>query len=265
LARLKPLWLWLRPIAARLKRSRRLLVALDFDGTLAPIVDHPELAVLPARTRRVVGLLSRLEDAEVAILSGRPLRDLRRKVGLERVFLAGTAGLETHAPGTEPEVHVPRARRLPAALRQRAPEWCRRFPGTWVEDKRLALALHYRQLAPGRRGAFAAGVRRMLAPFREQVVLVRGKMVLELLPDVGWDKARALRRWWGSRSGSTLFFLGDDAHDEPAHALARRHGAVSVAVGRTLSRAEFMLSSSEEVTWFLEWLLSEWRARDGSA
>jgi trehalose-phosphatase len=209
----------------------------------------------------VLRRISRHSCAQVAILSGRSLGDLRRRVRLPDIFLAGAAGLETLSPGRAPEVHVPRGRGLPLEARRRVRAWCRRFPATWVEDKRLSLALHYRDLDPRRVPTFAAGVARVARRFHDHIDLVRGKKVFELMPAVGRDKAAALRTWSTGAAGGLLFFVGDDANDEPAHAFARARGAITVAVGRRRSLAEYALPDTEHVTWFLEWLLLEWRSR----
>jgi trehalose-phosphatase len=264
LARLKPLWGALEAIAERLRRAPRLLLATDFDGTLTPIVEHPGLATLDPRTRRVLARFTRQPDVEVAVLSGRPVRDLSRRVRLSRAFLSGSAGLETREPGERTRSHVPPARAVPEALRRTLGAWCARFDGAWVENKRLSIAVHYRGVPARFQPAFGAGVRRRVSPHRDRVLLVHGKKVFELMPDVEVNKATALERWADSRHGGLLVFLGDDTHDEPVHARVRSHGGIAIAIGRKASRAEFALDHPRAVTWFLEWLLREWRAQRGA-
>lgn len=136
-------------------------------------------------------------------------------------------------------------------------------PGAWVEDKRFSYALHYRGVAPALQPAFGAGVRRRARPFRNQVQLVHGKRVFEIMPAVAWEKSAALRLWLDERQASgTLLFFGDDTSDEPVYRTVRERGGIAVAVGRTVSAAEFSLPSPAEVIWFLEWLENEWGARE---
>jgi trehalose-phosphatase len=150
---------------------------------------------------------------------------------------------------------------LPEGLGEAMREWCRRFNGAWVEDKQLALAVHYREVPARFQAAFGSGVRRRLEPHRDRIAVVHGKKVFELLPALPWNKASALRQWLDQRPKSLLFFFGDDTHDEPVHAFVRERGGIAVAVGRTGSRAEYALPTPEEVTWMLEWLHREWQAR----
>lgn len=257
MARLKPLWLALPDLAGRVRTARRLLVASDYDGTLTPIVSHPDRAGLPERTRRVLARLTRLPGVGVAILSGRRLVDLKRHVRVRGLHLSGVVGLETQTAGGRLETHVPQGRELPDELRGLLEEWARRFPGAWIEDKRWTLAAHYRHVAPRARASFGAGVRRLLRPYHVRVEVLHGKKVFEVLPALGWSKAKALELWWRPSRSGLVVYLGDDENDEPVHGWVRRLGGVSVAIGRSRSRAEYALKSSEEVTWWLEWLARE--------
>src|SRR5438093_1426983 len=151
----KPLKRSLDVISRRLRRARRLWIATDFDGTLTPIVRHPKTARLPARARGALSRLARLPGVEVAVLSGRSLADLRRQVRLRKLFLAGSSGLETQAPGEAPHRHVATGALSPQ-LRAAARAWCDRFEGAWLEDKGVALSLHYRRVVPRLQPAFRA-------------------------------------------------------------------------------------------------------------
>lgn len=265
MAALKPLWMHLEGVAGRLRRAGTLRVASDYDGTLTPIVARPELAVLTSRTRAALDALRRLPGAGVALLSGRALAELRRHVRLPGLHYAGVSGFETWDPRRGREVHVAPGDRLPEALRADLDAWCRRFPGAWLEDKRWVLALHYRAVPERFRDAFGQGVRRRVREAGDRVRLLHGKRLFEVLPAVPCDKASALERWIGGGEDAAVFFFGDDRNDEPALALTRRLRGVSVVVGRSSPHAEYFVSSPAEVTWFLEWLASEWAARTGAA
>ncbi|MBI5710614.1 MAG: trehalose-phosphatase [Candidatus Eisenbacteria bacterium] len=266
MASLKPLWLHVGSLCERLRCSESLVLGLDFDGTLTPILDQPEAVELSPRAREVIERLSRREGARLALLSGRALDDLRAKTGLGRAFFVGSAGLETLDEAGRREVHVGPDQSVPVELVRQLESWCQRFPGSWVERKPGSCALHYRVVTPGLQPAFGAGVRRRVRPFRGQARLVHGRAVFEVMPATGWDKAAALEAWLGSAPGvATLLFFGDDTEDESVHAMVRRRGGVAVAVGRIVSRAEYVLPSCDDVVWFLEWLDREWADRSGPA
>jgi trehalose-phosphatase len=254
-----PLWLELGAIAGKLASAETLSVGCDFDGTLTPIVDHPDQVRLDPRTHGVLERLARAPSVSLAIVSGRPIEDLVPRLGLEQVFLAGSAGLETLDPGGQRVLHVPPDRALPANLEPLMQEWCARFQGAWLEPKGPAFSLHFRAVEPGLQAAFCSGVRRRLAPLAEQVRLVLGKKAFDVLPNVNWDKAAAIRSWLAARPApDLLFYFGDDTLDEPVHELVASLGGYAVAIGRAASRAGHSLVSPTEVLWFLHWLEEEW-------
>lgn len=259
--RLKPLWLSLSELSERARQADTLSLACDFDGTIVPIAEHPDQARLSTRTRELLDRLSRRDGVHLAVLSGRSLTDLEGLVaGNGHLFLAGAGGLETRDEEGRREMHVPPDYHMPETLRSSLEVWCQRFPGAWVEDKRAAYALHYRAVAAALQPAFGAGVRRRVRPFREQVQLVHGKRVFEIMPAVAWEKSAAVRLWLDKQTGRGLFlYFGDDTNDEPVYGMVRERGGIAVAVGRTVSSAEYALPSPFEVVWFLEWLEREWR------
>lgn len=259
--RLRPLWLHLEEISRRLASARRLRVASDYDGTLARIADHPDLAALDPRVHRTLGALARAAGSRVAILTGRRIEDVRAKLPLEGVFFAGSNGFETQDESGRRETHVPATRGITPALAASLAEWCQRYEGAWLENKRATLALHYRAVKPRYQAAFRAGVRRRIATIRPPARLQHGKKVYDVLPDVDWDKASALRLWYSQGGEGLLFFFGDDTNDESVHEAVGQLGGIAVAVGRTSSRAEFGVAAPEDVKWFLEWLEREWSAR----
>ena len=214
----------------------RLLVALDFDGTLAPIARRPEAARLSKAMRAALRALAARADVRVAVVSGRALGDLRAKVGLERPAYAGNHGLELSAGAwhwTHPGL---RGRRRP--LRRAAEDakaMCRMAPGAWVEDKGATFSVHVRGVKDLRtesrlRSGLAAAVRRAGG-----LDLRSGKRVYEVRPRLAWDKGRAvelLRRHLAP--GAACVYVGDDATDEDVFRRLMGMGlTVKVGPGRT--------------------------------
>jgi trehalose-phosphatase len=258
LARLHPLWLHLGAIADRVRRAPELWLGTDFDGTLVPIMPRPEQVRFEERTRRALLALKRQPGVRLAVLSGRALPDLRRQLRVRGLFLAGGGGIETWDPARGRQVHLEPESRIARALKRELMEWCRRFEGAWLEDKRHSFALHYRAVPPRFREAFGAGVRRRVRDSRGGARLEHGKRVFEVMPAVRRDKATALEYWLDRRRPPLTVYLGDDTNDEPAHTYVRGLGGIAIAVGRTVSRAEYSLRDPDEVAWFLEWLAREW-------
>lgn len=239
-----------------------LLLGLDFDGTLAPIVPLPDDAALPAATRPLLQALVGRKDTSVAMISGRGLADLARRVELPGVFYAGNHGLEIEGPGVQ-RVHqeAERARGHLAELVRTLEERLPRLPGVIVEDKGLTVSVHYRLVDDEQQ---AAAIRRIVHDSCGAVDGMRasdGKKVVEIRPDVDWHKGRALgflRDTLGARGdGHPVLFIGDDRTDEDAFQELGDEGW-SIVVGDpppagTAARAA--LASTSEVAEFLRGLL----------
>ena len=235
-----------------------MLAALDFDGTLAPIVARPEDGAPLAGIRELLRSLATRADTRVAIVSGRGMADARQRVGVRGVYYAGNHGLEIHGPGVD-RVHEEAAAAEPrlAALADRLRVALGGVAGAQVEDKGLTLSVHYRRLAdPDRAGHVVRAVRAAAATV-PGVRLTEGKMVVEIRPDVDWDKGHAalflVDALLADTPDAPAFFIGDDRTDEDAFAaLAGRGPGILVAdapPGRT--RASAWLRSPEEVLTFL--------------
>ncbi len=260
---LKPLWLHLETIAARMRETNQLYVGLDFDGTLTEIVIHPAQADLAPRTRVALERLTALPGVEVGILSGRKLDDLRELMPFDGVFLSGSAGLETLDIHGQRRLHVSADQALPERVRVSMNEWCARFEGAWLEDKGPAFAVHYRAVSERFQPAFCSGLRRRFAGEEQNARLLHGKKVFEVLPAVDRDKSHAFAEWVDANRSAVSFYMGDDAHDEAVYPRVRERDGFAVAIGRFASRAEYALTDPQQVTWFLEWLEREWREAKG--
>jgi trehalose 6-phosphate phosphatase len=222
------------PDLLELRRSAgRMLVALDFDGTLSPIVDRPEDAALLAGLAGPLCDLVERSDTVAAIVSGRGLADVRDRVGLDAMYYAGNHGFEIEGPGVD-RVHEAAESARPAleacleGLRLALAD----EPGTEVEDKRWTLSIHFRRAE--RDGA----EERVRAAVREHgrrpgLRITEGKKVFEVRPDVDWDKGRATRFLLDVVSDDDdipAVFIGDDRTDEDAFEVVRDSGG-GIVVG----------------------------------
>lgn len=249
------------PAAALLATAPALFVGLDYDGTLAPIVCHPAEAVTIEGAREALARLAAAPGTAAGVFTGRTLDDVRRRVGLPDLCYAGNHGLEM-AWGDRKHAEPEAARRIAAlaALADELRTLAAEEPGAWVEPKGLSLSLHFRNVAPERQAAFAARAARWLDARGGPFARGEGKAVIEIRPAGVPGKEGALCRaleWAAEQLGQPplLLFLGDDANDEPALALARDAGGVAVAVGeRPSAAATHHLAGPLEVAAFLAWL-----------
>ena len=259
----KPLWSELAAFERRLARASQLRLATDFDGTLAHIVRLPKMAVVRPRAKLALTRLARLPRARVALVSGRRLSDLALRAGVPGVYLAGLLGIETRPPGLRGRrVNLRPGQRVPHSLVRELEEWCRAFPGSWIESKGWSAAVHYRAVPASRTAAFGAGVRALVRRHGDTAELAVAKRAFEVRPRGAPGKAETLGRWLGERTNGTLaLFIGDDDLDEEAHDLVQRRGGIGILVGRRPSRARYRLDDPDEVARFLDWLEHRWRAR----
>ncbi len=267
LAATKSLWSSLPALAERLGRGETLAIGSDFDGTLAAIVAHSDDAVLPPRARAALRALAEAPSVRLGFFSGRTVADLAPRIGIEPAWYAGVCGLEVRDEAGVRRDPPVEGGGVPAALVDDLRAWCEGHPGTWVQDKGPAFAVHYRQLPARLQAAFTAGVRRRLHDHRDHVHALPGKKVFEISPRVAVDKGTALAQWLESAGGGPVcaVFMGDDVNDEPGYPEVRARGGIGVVVARRSTSAEFRVKSPTEAVWFLEWLAREWQwVRAGS-
>jgi trehalose 6-phosphate phosphatase len=241
-------------LSERLLAPPRLLVACDFDGTLAPIASTPDGATLPGATEAVLRQLAEA-DVRLAILSGRALDDVRQRVSVPVDCFAGNHGLEMaghgldgdRVPGTALEARF-------TSLTAELDHALREVPGVLVENKRLALAIHYRQVNPADWPMVTQAVGSLVAT-DPTLRMQSGHCVLEVLPDVAWDKGEALKQI-AARLGiprSAIVYLGDDTTDEHAFRAIPNGTTVSVGTSRP-SAAQWMAHCPDDVRDMLAWV-----------
>ncbi|WP_217171271.1 trehalose-phosphatase [Streptomyces sp. AC512_CC834] len=214
----------LEGLDALLADPGRAVIALDFDGTLAPIVPDPDRArAHPQAVPALAALAPKV--ASIAVITGRPAEVAVRHggfadvSGLDHLVVLGHYGAERWdaatgtltTPDPHPGVAAVRAE-LPALLERSGAQ-----QGTWIEEKGHAVAVHTRR-APDPQAAFET-LRAPLADLasRHGLVVEPGRMVLELRPP-GMDKGAALRSYAHSLGAASVLFAGDDLGDLPAFA-----------------------------------------------
>jgi trehalose-phosphatase len=199
-------------------RARQLAVFLDYDGTLSPIVDDPGAASLADGAGAVLSRLA--QRYPVAIISGRDLSDLRDRVGVDGLWYAGSHGFELVGPAGEHYAHEPARAALPAleAAGRQLRDRLAGVPGARVEHKGYSLAAHYRRVDADRVDE-VVGAARDIGGRYGQLRVTEGRRVVELRPDVAWDKGRALKLLLDRTTGPgpvLPVYAGDDLTDEDA-------------------------------------------------
>ena len=244
---------------AGLMAGRRPAVFLDYDGTLTPIVERPELAVLTDEMRATIKELACL--CTVAVVSGRDRADVQALVGLDELVYAGSHGFDIAGPEGLRIQHEQGADYLPALARahERLREALEGIEGVLVERKRFAIAVHFRQVAEVEVDRVEAAVDEVVERF-PKLRKTYGKKIFELRPRIDWDKGKAvlwLLEALGLEGEDVLpLYLGDDVTDEDAFAALRGRGiGILVADSVCLTAARYVLRDPDEVALFLHRLV----------
>jgi trehalose 6-phosphate phosphatase len=245
--------------------GRRLAVFLDYDGTLTPIVDRPEDAVISESMRAVVrGLAQR---CPVCVVSGRDRRVVQDLMGVDDLIVAGSHGFDIWSPteGTLEHETGGDFEALIDRVTERVREETERIQGSLVEPKKASVALHYRLVADADRPAIKPIVDRVLAEHPGELKVTPGKMVYEFQPKLDWDKGKAvlylLKALGLDGDDVAPLYIGDDITDEDAfRALSGKGIGIFVGqaddpeIGGRGTSAAFVLNSIEEVERFLDGL-----------
>ncbi|MCP4653715.1 MAG: trehalose-phosphatase [Candidatus Omnitrophica bacterium] len=256
----------LNPIFARCAKSvffglKKPVLFLDYDGTLTPIVDRPEWAVISDEMRNTIKELA--SKFTVAIVSGRMREDVENLLGIDGLFYAGSHGFDINGPGfsmIEPRVKelIPLVDKMIAELKKELGD----IQGVIIEEKKLSTAVHYRLVDEEkyltRIKDFVDKVVSQNSKFR----LLCGKKVFEILPNIDWDKGKAVR-WIMqafnlSWSEASVIYIGDDTTDEYAFRVVRTRGtAILVSKEGKESSADFGMSTPDDTKKLFEMIIAE--------
>jgi alpha,alpha-trehalase len=234
--------------------GRRPAVCLDYDGTLSDIVPDPDTATLVDGAADTLRRLA--QRCPVAILSGRDLADIRKRVEVPGIWYAGSHGFESVAPDGSYRQNDAATAAVPV-LEEAAAELAgalSHIDGSRVEHKRFAVAVHYRDVAAGHVGDVVASTHRVGR--RRGLRVTNGRKVVELRPDVDWNKGTTLAWIRDQIPGTVLpIYIGDDLTDEDAFDAVKSDG-IGILVRHTedgdrRSAARYTLENPHQVTEFL--------------
>jgi trehalose-phosphatase len=243
-------------VRAQIQQARTLVLFLDYDGTLTPIVARPDLALCPANVKSLLKELRDCPKVMVAIISGRSLDDIRAKVGVSGITYVGNHGLEIENPAGIHRKRLSRAREKELhRIRGNLEEYLRPVSGILLEDKGSILTVHYRNTPPEESHRVPKLVDQVLERWGEHWQTFPGKMILEVRPRGDFNKGKTVQNFLRRvpSSGVLPIYLGDDRSDEDAfRALQGKGISIFVGPGSTHVAADYFLRGPSEVGEFLE-------------
>lgn len=223
---------------------------LDFDGTLSNIVGHPRDAVIRPDAKKWLKKLLKRHNIRAAIVTGRSLPDIYRKLNLCGLYYIANHGMELFHNG---RFLLRKGRQFERPLKSFGDEMIStlaHIPGIFVEEKGLSVAVHFRRIERKYYGVAKEIVREVAEPLIKNygLELTEGKMLLELRPASFWDKGKAVKWLWKKAApGYFPVYIGDDITDEDAFKALRPHG-LTVRVGKkTGSHAQYYIHSIKKV------------------
>ena len=248
-------------VRRQLLSASQVLMLFDYDGTLTPLISNPEAADLASKVRKSLTALASESKFICGVISGRALKDVEAKVDIPGLIYAGNHGLEIRGPGID-FVHQQAVEKAGTQVQivnelKSALSW---IPGVIVEPKGLTLSVHYRGAHTEQISTVEEIFARITAASVDTgtSIVTRGKKVLELRPNLPWDKGTAINLLQKSYpNASTVWFFGDDRTDEDGFSVVQDSGGIAVLVGpaRQPTAAWHRVDSPEEVAHVLDLLL----------
>lgn len=239
--------------------GKNILLFLDFDGTLTPIVEHPDKAVLSKEMKEHLYRIARNPKFRIAIISGRSLKDIKNKIGIPEIIYSGNHGLEIESPSVKYENDIAAGyitilKEIKTLLRDSLSP----FKGVIVEDKKMTLSIHYRlvekKIVPEIKRLILQKIAQYL--HKKKIKKREGKMVLEITPNIEWNKGNAVTWILNSpeifKNNFYPIYLGDDITDEDVFKALKNNGLTIIVGKKKKSHAHFYLNDEMEVEKFLE-------------
>lgn len=241
--------------------GKHLMLFLDYDGTLTPIAETPEQALMPPVMKTLLEKFVKIPQCRLAIISGRSLMDVKKMVGIKNIVYVGNHGLEIEGPGISFRSLIPpRVKTAFEYIKSEINKELLFFKGSFLEDKDLSFSVHYRLVAEDKVALLKNALKKVTNPFgRDHEVRVGyGKEVLEIKPPIDWDKGKAVswlltqQKFVSDKEKIFSICIGDDVTDEDAFAVVKGNG-LAIAVGNPKpSHAQYYLRDPDDVRQFLQ-------------
>lgn len=248
-------------LAKYIGNTHKLALLFDYDGTLAPIAPHPDLAVIPKETKNILQRLSNMSDVYIAVVSGRNVNNVKEMVGIDRITYAGSHGLEILHPDGTKFVH-----QMPSGFQGKVGELLKKLQeqvckdGAWVENKGALLTFHFRETPINKREPLVTTARKLIVEHGFKAA--DAHCAIEAKPPVQWNKGRAsihiLRTAFGLDWSERvrIIYAGDDTTDEDAMQALKGMAATFRVTSSQITKtyAERRLPSTDSVLTLLRWV-----------
>ncbi|CAN8234015.1 unnamed protein product [Cochlearia groenlandica] len=256
-------------------KGKKIVMFLDYDGTLSPIVEDPDKAYITHEMREVVKDVAL--NFPTAIVTGRSIDKVRRFVKLNEIYYAGSHGMDIESPTNEnincqsnqgvlfqsASEFVPMIEKVVKILEEKT-KW---IPGAMVENNKFCMSVHFRRVDEKKWAELAEQVKSVLLDY-PKLKLTQGRKVLEIRPTIKWDKGQALNfllKSLGFENSEDVVpvYIGDDRTDEDAFKVLReKKQGFGILVSKVPkeTNASYSLQDPSQVKEFLKRLV-EWKRK----
>ncbi|MFH1440749.1 MAG: trehalose-phosphatase [Candidatus Omnitrophota bacterium] len=242
--------------------SKKIILFLDYDGTLSPIRKTPQEAVIPLVNKNLLIKLSKDPVFKIVIISGRALKNIKNVIKIPRIIYVGNHGLEIEGPGIKFHNNISPAVKLNLSkIKKQLNKELLAIKGILIEDKGLTLSIHYRLTSPKDIDIVKQTIYKIASGcLAKKIIRINeGKKVIEIKPNVDLDKGKAvlwlLPRLTGfSEKNNFIIYIGDDTTDEDAFKVLKGKGLTIFVGAPKKSYAGYYFKNTRETTKFLQQL-----------
>ncbi|OGU63411.1 MAG: trehalose-phosphatase [Stygiobacter sp. RIFOXYC12_FULL_38_8] len=235
-----------------IKTARQIILFLDYDGTLVPIMEKPSLAVMSYQMEEILRDLNRKGNISIFLVTGRAHSDIKKIFRVKDVTIISNHGFQITGKNinwSHPDIKhfLPSLRKTKLLLMKKL----NFFPSTFLEDKRITMTVHFRNAEKKHIPLLKKTVRNIVVNYKEDLHTTSGKKVVEVRPNIRWNKGEAvlkiMKRLRIRNEATKILYVGDDKTDEDAFK-ALKHKAVTIVVGRKQnSHANYYVRNTDEV------------------
>lgn len=247
-------------IEKQVRKAQSVALMFDFDGTLSPIVSMPQRSYLPVASRHVLRALNRVWP--VAVITGRQLSVIQKKVGVREFIYGASHGLEWYLGGKRWERPIPESVNTALlALRRETKRLKKIYPLLLLEPKRFAVTFHYHLVPRAQLPRLIRKIKELLIPARgnQRLRIFWDKKTIDIVPQLQWTKgdvALYILKYLREKTGHLYLplYVGDSSTDEDAFRALR--GGITIRVNKKSgSAAKYYFADRGEVDMFLTSLL----------
>lgn len=235
-------------IEKKIRDAEKVLIISDYDGTLVPIVDRPNLVALPKKMKDILQMITNNQKYNLAIVSGRYVYDVKMLVNIDKIFYAGNHGFEVIGPNLHwmhPELK--KSGLLINSIQKHLEKELGGIKGIIIENKIITLSVHFRLCKKKHIPLIRKIVRNAVRKY-EKFRITTGKKIFEIRPNIKWDKGKASLWIMNFLDKNILsIYIGDDKTDEDAFKAIKNGITILVSKRKISSKAKYFIRNISEV------------------